>query len=195
MLTCCQHKPDVLFYTTASGNLTFGWRHCAILISIQDQRTLAGDMLPAHPPLISSTKDLWLEQAGTRKVLAPITCAYHLIQSTSQALETQVVRTFTAQSTVMRTRSTQTSVTSSSATFRVHCVEYKCVPPPSWCPPTTLVLVAGLVSTTDFWWQHTIHILKHTISAWIERWKHFLDMLAIKEEICCIVQQLSVAMV
>ena len=60
------------FYTTESWNLIFGW-HCAILISIQDQRTLAGDMLSVRHQLISSTKDLWLGQASTRKVME-ITC-------------------------------------------------------------------------------------------------------------------------
>ena len=73
-----------LFHKIGSGNLIFGWSS-AILISIQDQRTLAGDMLPAHLQLISSTKDLWPDHAGLTKAMVQITFAYHLIQSTSQA--------------------------------------------------------------------------------------------------------------
>ena len=178
------HNLMSFFYMTASGNLIFGL-HCAILISIQDQRTLAGDMLPVLQPLISSTKDLWLDHTGNKKEMVQITCAYRLIQSTSQALETQLLRTFTAQSTAVRTKSTLAGVTSSSATFLALCVECKCVPPPSWYPPTSLVLVAGLASTMDFSWPHILHIKRQTTSAWIERWKHFLDMFPIKMEICC----------
>ena len=117
---------------------------------LQVQRTLAGGMLSVQPQLISSTTDLWLDHAGTRLVMAQTTCACRLIQSTSQALETQVVQKFLAQSTAVQTRSTQASKTSSIATFPAQCAGYKCVPLPSWYPPTTRVPVAGPASTTDF---------------------------------------------